>query len=296
MLVVNSVSSLLDPRGADLELFVIDQSDDDATEIALRPFADDPRFRYLRSSRRGKGAGLNEGLAAATATVVVLTDDDCRAPAGWALAMARFFESRPSVAIAFCRVVPVPYDAGEGYVPAFEPTQERVLRSITSVRHGLGLGAAMAIRRDIALSLGGFDECFGPGGRFPSADEWDISMRALLKGWHVLETAELSVIHDGFRSFSEGREHARRDWIALGAVCAKPLRAGYLHAVVVPLWIFSLRALWPPLFDLLRLRKPSGFARIAGFARGFANGLMTDVDRKTLLFEPRSQKRANPSP
>jgi GT2 family glycosyltransferase len=43
----------------------------------------------------------------------------------------------------------------------------------------------MGLRRDFVEQLGGFDDFFGPGGRFPSADEFDLSIRALLSGWHV---------------------------------------------------------------------------------------------------------------
>ena len=185
----------------------------------------------------------------------------------------------------FCNVVPVPHDRNAGYVPAFERTSDRLLTSITDVRNGVGLGAAMALRRELALSLGGFDESFGPGARFPSADEWDISMRALLKGWSVYETPELAVVHDGFRSFADGRQHATRDWIALGAVCAKPLRAGHLRAVVVPVWFFTVHALMPPISDAIRLKKPRGLSRITAFARGFAAGMRTRVDPETLRYE-----------
>lgn len=143
----------------------------------------------------------------------------------------------------------------------------------------------MAIRREFALSVGGFDESFGPGARFPSGDEWDLSIRALLKGWHVYETPETAVVHDGFRTFEEGRLHGPRDWLALGAVCAKPLRAGHLRAVVVPVWFFTANALLPPIADALRLRRPRGLGRITAFLRGFAAGIRTPVDADTLRYQ-----------
>jgi hypothetical protein len=110
-------------------------------------------------------------------------------------------------------------------------------------------------------------------------------MRALLKGWSVYETPELAVVHDGFRSFADGRQHATRDWIALGAVCAKPLRAGHLRALVVPVWFFAVHALMPPISDAIRLKKPRGLSRITSFVRGFAAGLGTRVDPETLRYE-----------
>jgi glycosyltransferase involved in cell wall biosynthesis len=278
------VGSLLDANSEPLELIVVDQSDGTSTEQALQIFASDQRFRYYRSKARGKGAALNEGIRMAQGSIVVCTDDDCQAPPGWIAGMARALESQPTAVVVFCSVVPVAHDWSAGYVPAHELTENRLLRSVAAICGGLGIGAGMALRRDFALSMGGFDESFGPGARFPSADEWDIAMRALLSGRHVYETADLSIVHDGFRTFEEGRQHARRDWIALGAVCAKPLRAGHLNAAVVPLWLFSTRALWPPIADLLRMRRPRGGGRIVAFLEGFGVGLWTRVDPVTLRF------------
>jgi glycosyltransferase involved in cell wall biosynthesis len=281
--VLRAVRSLLRDEET-LELIVVDQSEGPETELALAEFRKDPRFRYHRSPARGKGAALNEGIRMAHGAVVVCTDDDCEAPPGWVAGMARALLSQPTAVVAFCSVIPVPHDSAAGYVPAYLIKENRLLRSVSAICSGLGIGAGMALRRDFALTMGGLDETFGPGARFPSADEWDVSLRALLSGHHVYETAELSILHDGFRTFEEGRQHARRDWIALGAVCAKPLRAGHLEAVVVPLWLFSTKALWPPFADLLRLRKPRGATRILAFLTGFREGLQTRVDPKTLRF------------
>ncbi|HKY36656.1 MAG TPA: glycosyltransferase family 2 protein [Polyangiaceae bacterium] len=278
------VESLLAGESSPIELLVIDQSDGTETEQALSRFQADARLRYVRSERRGKGAALNQALQLARGSILVCTDDDCQAPPGWIWGMARALESQPSAAVAFCRVLPVPHDRSAGYVPAYELSSSRLLRSISAICGGLGIGAGVALRRDFLLSIGGFDEAFGPGGRFPSADDWDLAMRSLLSGRHVFETAELTIVHDGFRTFEEGRAHARRDWLALGAVCAKPLRAGYWQAAVVPVWLFSTKALWPPLADALALRRPRGAGRIVAFVQGFARGLRQRVEPKTLRF------------
>lgn len=289
---VRAVESLLDSPRGELEVIVVDQSSDTSTEEALRPFHSDTRLHYRRSSSHGKGAALNEGLKHARGEVVVFTDDDCIAPTGWVLDMARVLHSQPGAVIAFCRVVPVPHDRARGYVPAYEPTAARTLRSVAALRDGLGLGAAMALKRAFVLSMGGFDESFGPGGRFPSADEWDICVRALLTGHQIYETPDLEVIHDGFRTLLEGRRHARRDWIALGAVCAKPLRARYWKATIVALSLLSRQALWPIVSDVLRLRSPRGLGRVEAFLRGFALGMLTPVDRKKLLFVKQRDRSA----
>jgi GT2 family glycosyltransferase len=266
------------------ELIVIDQSEGPESEHVLREFQGDSRLRYVRSTLKGKGRALNQGLRLSASDIVVCTDDDCEAPPGWVAGMARILNQHPTSAILFCNVIAAPYDRTAGYVPIYERTSDRVLSSVVDARRGLGLGAGMALRREAILSLGGFDEVFGPGARFGSGDDWEISLRALLAGWHIYETASLSVIHHGFRTFAEGRDHARRDWVAIGALCAKPIRAMRWSMIVPALSIFSSHALWPPLEDLLRARRPRGLARISGFLIGFLKGMRIPVDRRTMTF------------
>jgi glycosyltransferase involved in cell wall biosynthesis len=281
---LRTVRSLLATDDANIELIVMDQSEGPETQEALAALGTDERLRYTRSAARGKGAALNEGLRLARGCVVVCTDDDCEAPPGWISEMAGALNEQPTATILFCNVIAGPHDRELGYVPTFERTQSRLLSSIGSARHGMGLGAGMALRRDAVLALGGFDETFGPGSRFPSADDWDISQRVLLRGGHVFEAADLSIIHHGFRTLAQGRHHARRDWLAIGALSAKHIRARSVGGVNASLWHFVATALWPPVSDLLKLRRPRGGARIRGYFEGLAEGLRIPVDRKTLLF------------
>jgi glycosyltransferase involved in cell wall biosynthesis len=286
-----TIRSLLNGDDASFEVVVMDQSEGSGTELALREFGDDARLRYVRSRRQGKGAGLNEGLSLARGSVVVCTDDDCEAPPRWVSRMAEVMAAQPTAAVVFCNVHADPYDRTAGYVPAYERQSDRILRTIADARKGLGLGAGMALRREAVLAFGGFDEALGPGSRFRSGDDWDISVRALLSGWHVYETAGVSVLHHGFRTLAEGRVHALRDWIAIGALCAKPIRAGRLSVTQLALWLFFVEALWPPVRDVLRFKRPSGLSRIVGFVRGFAEGIRTPVERETLLFRPDPELR-----
>jgi GT2 family glycosyltransferase len=281
---VLTVGSLLASDGP-FELLVMDQSDGRESEVRLSSFHSDPRFRYIRAYGRGKGSALNQGLRLAHGDVVVCTDDDCEAPLGWLYQMAKVMEAHPRAAVVFCNVTANPYDRTAGYVPAYERKTDRLLRSISDAKKGFGLGAGMALRRSAVLAFGGFDEMFGPGSRFRSGDDWDISLRALLGGWQVYDTASASIVHHGFRTLAEGREHALRDWIAIGALCAKPIRAGQISAANLALWMFFIEALWPPVREMLRLRRPSGLSRITGFIRGFGGGIRMPVERETLVFK-----------
>jgi len=135
------------------------------------------------------------------------------------------------------------------------------------------------------MNLGGIDETFGPGARFGSGDDWDLEVRALLKGWDIFETDRLSITHHGFRTFADGRVHADRDWIALGAVAAKPVRARHPLLVLMAVYVLIVDALLPIAKDVAHFRKPRGVRRVIAFCRGFVRGLATPVDRTTLTYK-----------
>ena len=280
---IRAVRSLLLPRGAAIELIVMDQSSGFETAERLAEIRD-PRLVYVKTDSRGKGAALNEGLRLARGPTVVCTDDDCEAAADWVVAMGQALSAEPKVSVLFCNVVAGPYAPGTGYIPVFKRHESVRLTSVADASKGFGLGAGMALRRDAILALGGFDETFGPGARFASGDDWDIALRALIAGSHILEVADLAIVHHGFRTYEQGRDHALRDWIAIGALCAKPIRAGHINVMRLGVRLFGVHALWPPMRDVLHLRRPSGASRIMGFIQGFARGIQTPVDPKTLRF------------
>jgi hypothetical protein len=88
----------------------------------------------------------------------------------------------------------------------------------------------------------------------------------------------LWVLHHGFRTYADGRDHSRRNWYGMGAVVAKPVRAGHPQAVGLAVWQVLANAAAPAIVDVLHLRRPRGLGRISAFSRGFTRGLMTHVD------------------
>lgn len=286
--VVVAATSLLANRELLTELIIVDQSEGPETQQRLAEI-EDPRIKYVRSQAAGKGAALNEGLQVATQEIVVCTDDDCEAPPGWIAGMVRAMNENPRAAVVFSNVLAPPYNRAEGYIPTYERRQSRSVRSVLQLCSACGLGAGMALRRSAMLDFGGCDENMGPGGLFASGDDVDLAIRALLLGWHVCDTAEVYVIHHGFRPYRQSRDHVHRDWLALGAACSKSLRARRPLGAVPTLWHFTAAALWPPLWQLATGEKPQGLVRVKAFLRGFSAGIMTPVDRERLLFAPEAQ-------
>jgi glycosyltransferase involved in cell wall biosynthesis len=283
-LVVDAVSSILANTHPNFELVVVDQSKDNETREALRQFSADPRLRYLKSPTIGKGYALNAGLREAKGATIAITDDDCTVPTNWLETFASIFAAHPKVAVAFCCVEAGEHDRKAGFVPDYVFTGDRMLTSMHDARHVQGLGAGIALRRSTIEEIGGFDAMLGPGSRFPSCDDRDIAIRALLARYHIYETSTIAVKHFGFRTWQQGRQLARRDFLAIGAAYSKLLKCGHIELAYIPAYEFTKYALWPPIRDLLHFRQPSGMVRITAFLEGIMGGLCTPIDRTTMRF------------
>jgi GT2 family glycosyltransferase len=286
---VDTVSSILANTHPNFELVVIDQSMDNETREALRPFGTDPRLRYLKSATIGKGYALNAGLRETKGTAVAITDDDCTVPPNWLETFASIFAAYPKVAVTFCCVEAGDHDRTAGFIPDYVRTGERMLTTMHEARHVRALGAGMAVRRSMIEEIGGFDPMLGPGSKFLDCDDRDIAIRALLARYHVFETSTIAVKHFGFRTWQQGRQLTRRNFLGIGAAYSKFLKCGRVELTYIPAYEFIKYALWPPIRDLLHLRQPSGIVRITAFVKGFIDGLRTPLDRSTMIFVERQR-------
>lgn len=282
--ILTTVRSILGSSLPDFELIIVDQSNNETTAEAMMPLLEDTRLRYLRHPVPNKSIALNLGLTESRAEIVAMTDDDCEVPSDWLGQMRALFVENPQVAVAYCRVEPVPYDPTAGYTPGFPCAGDRLLTQMRQCHYPHGIGAGMAVRRSAALALGGFDEGLGPGATFPSYEDFDIAIRALLHGYPVYETNRVAVLHDGFRETSAFRMLLRRDVSAMGSVLVKFLRCGQWRAL--PICAYDLwQVLLQPLFwHLLRLRKPPVALRAKSYLEGFLRAWRVPVDRKNCLF------------
>jgi glycosyltransferase involved in cell wall biosynthesis len=287
-----TITSILAGDRADFILIVVDQSDDEATAEAIAHFLDggahaDQRVIYVQMASRGLSRARNRAIAEAArrgCPIVAFTDDDCTVASDWLSTLARVFQERERVGVAFNSVVAAPYDSRLGFIPDYQAHSDHCTCSVDEKGWTHGMGAGMAVRVATAEALGGFDERLGVGGPFCSAEDHDLALRALMAGWHIYETDRTHVVHYGFRPNAECRELIRRSWTGLGATLAKMFRTGHIafaFAAFAELFLLALRG---PLRELARGRRPRGLIGLVAFARGGALGLSAPLDRRTASF------------
>ncbi|GAA1846610.1 hypothetical protein GCM10009836_27760 [Pseudonocardia ailaonensis] len=168
---------------------------DDATAKAVAAIGDE-RVRYIRETRRGASVGRNRGLAEARTRLVAFTDDDTEVDGSWARRLAGAFAADPQLVCVSGPVLAARLTSPEeivadsalgwskGFVPRrFSLAEPPADSAIFPFAPGLlGIGANLAVRADVALAVGGFDESLGPGTRARSGEDCEFLVRLVLAG------------------------------------------------------------------------------------------------------------------
>jgi glycosyltransferase involved in cell wall biosynthesis len=274
------------------ELIVVDQSTSDSTGQTVALFSSDPRLSYTHSDTRGLSTARNIGIAAARSDIVLMTDDDCDVPADWIDQMIAVFTRYPKVACVFCDVTAGAHDYTKGFIPIHIHKKDMFVQRIEEYEPGAGMGAGMGLRRSAVEEIGGFDPLLGAGMDLASAEDLDIMLRMLLKGYQIYHTKSVSVVHYGFRTYAESRNLIRGYIYGQSALYAKLLKCG--HWRVLPLYLKSIHMnISAVAITSLRQRQiPRIFGRIIYLIKGFILGLRLPVNRTDALFlqaDPKKQ-------
>jgi glycosyltransferase involved in cell wall biosynthesis len=280
-----AVASVLLSDHPSFELVVVDQSLSDAAEAQVQPYLDDERLRYHRVTSMGSGAGRNDGIELARGRVLLFTDDDCEVPSDWIARMEACFDESERVGAVFCNVEAGPHDPELGFIPAYVRTDDALVTDFRGKCRARGIGAGMGFLAQALREVGGFDVMLGPGAPYFACVDGDAAVRTLVAGWWIFETAGVSVVHHGFRTWSEGKLLSKRSWFGIGAAYSKLLRSRQRTAALLlfyELWL----AVQKPLARVLRFKRPQGAFQAAHLVRGFVVGVRTPVDRATLTFKP----------
>jgi glycosyltransferase involved in cell wall biosynthesis len=282
----------------DFKLWVVDQSDDDATENAVAVHCRaDGRVRYVRSRSRGSNLARNEGVSASESPYILFTDDDCRVEPGWVTAMATELFHQETSAV-FGRVIPEddrqpPFLPSQAVSPALRlamkdhPTRQEFAGN--RFRLDFGHGANMGLRRDAYEAVGGFDLLLGCGGPLRAWPERDLGYRILARGGRIIYTPDAVVHHRHWREWKEVRRTFLDYAFGAGAVAGKYLRSGdWGGAYVLFEWLFDqgARQVASGVLKWHSLQKIEvGLLQLVYPWVGLWQSLRYRVDRKTVLYQ-----------
>ena len=183
------------------EILVVDNGSGPATaELLRREF---PGVRMVREPVAGLDFARNRAIGAANCEIVVFIDDDAVADPGWVAAVGEPLLENPSVAACTGRVEALSLDteaqrlfeANGGFSRG--TSSIRLPRDANLPLHGrpapliawavsIGSGCSLAVRRDVARAIGGFDEALDLGAALPGGGDHDMLWRLLQAGHEVV--------------------------------------------------------------------------------------------------------------
>ena len=206
----DTIESILTARRVPRELIVVDQSPAPQHEIAKLGGRRGCDLRYVHSVMPGASRARNVGLRQASQDAVVMLDDDILVEEDSLELLLAARDGRAGRIVTTGRLLAAPAER-----PGLrQPPGALVTRTEPEVFRGrqprqVVPGPNVAIPRDVMLEIGGYDERLGPGTRFPSAEDHDLSMRLLDAGCEVRHVPEAVVLHRAWRT---RREVVRLRW------------------------------------------------------------------------------------
>jgi N-acetylglucosaminyl-diphospho-decaprenol L-rhamnosyltransferase len=201
--------------GRTWEAVVVDNASADGSAAIVEEFA--PQARLLRNTANvGFGRGINQGVAASQAPLILIMNPDCRLVAGAVASMQAELDAHPSCAIAGPRILD-PDGAVQGnargdpdmltglfgrtgplrgLLPSLAVAKRNVVSSDAIAEGDASVtvdwisGACMLARRAPFVSVGGFDERY-----FLYWEDADLCRRLRTRGYEIRYVPGATAVH-----------------------------------------------------------------------------------------------------
>ncbi len=224
-------------------------------------------FRIVRETRPGVSAARNAGLGAARNEIIVYTDDDVRADAGWLRSIGTRFAREPELDGLTGLILPAELDTpaqlwyeryygGFSGQRTFEPLTLQVADAagrpwrrarvvLTDDHHrrvhefaiyGVGAyaaGANMAFRRSALKRIGGFDIALGTGTPARGGEDLAAFIALLWQGGRIGYEPGAVVYHRHRRGYDDLRRQMRGNGVGFTAMLTALVVNDTAHAIGV---------------------------------------------------------------
>jgi glycosyltransferase involved in cell wall biosynthesis len=167
--VVDAVKSVLEQDYPEFELIVIDDGSTDATEEALLPFLDNPRFVYLRQPHSGVSAARNHGIRKSRGEWIALLDSDDRWLPGKLSAQIEFFRQNPGYRICQTEEIWIRHGRRVNPMKKHRKTGGWIFKRCLELC--VVSPSAVMIHKSVLDQVGLFDESF------PACEDYDLWLR-----------------------------------------------------------------------------------------------------------------------
>lgn len=277
--VVDTVESTLRQAfDGDYEVIVVDNwSEDGSYEELKSRFSRISNFCIVRPSQRiGIAAARNYGIQISKGDIVAFIDDDCIANRSWLKEINSIFKDS-SVGCVGGKISLVMVGAKK---PKWLGKDVYGILGVTNWGEKardiyFPIGGNLAIRRDLALKIGGFKEQLGPHGVKVFGEEISISNRVRNSGFRVVYAPKAKVFHKIWKNRIEIENLLRRAYmISVGDY--------YLYGRIPKKVLINLGILLASLYGYMAFWRPNLLIHLFYAAGYLVPSLTTKEPLKTL--------------
>jgi glycosyltransferase involved in cell wall biosynthesis len=219
-----TLQSLQEQTQGPAEILVVDNAprDEKTKALVTKEFSG---ARYVRESVQGLDFARNRALAETSKEIVAFIDDDAVAEPSWVENIRKMFFQYPRAGVCTGQITPLALETpgqilfenngglmASHRVPLRIPTDASHYgwkwRHMPSIAWAvsLGVGCNLAVRRNMALQLGGFDEALDLGSAMPGGGDHDMVWRMLNAGAEVIYQPLARVLHEHRREMTAVHE------------------------------------------------------------------------------------------
>lgn len=219
----------------DVELIVVDNHPESGLTPPVVASFPELSIRLIDAAGMGLSIARNVALMHASHDIVAFTDDDVLVDAEWLTNLVRPFVEDERIACV-CGMVPSAeldtasqsyFDRRVDWARSCEPAtydlaappEGELLFPLRVAQ--FGTGANFAVRRDVVVELGGFDEGLGIGSPTGGGEDIDLFVRVLLGGWRLGREPSAVVWHIHRRTAGDLGVQIHNYGLGLGAWAAK---------------------------------------------------------------------------
>ena len=200
----------LEQCGPSIEVLVIDNAPSTSAtrELVRERF---PTVRYLVEPVPGLDFARNRALRDANGSIVAFIDDDAVPAGDWVETIQAVFAESGRIAVCTGLVTAMSLDTAGARLFEASGGMKRGDRRVhlppgvgrwphrgplIAWAAGAGVGCSLAVRRDVARALGGFDIALDQGPLLPGGGDIDMVWRALVAGHEVVYEPHVRVWHE----------------------------------------------------------------------------------------------------
>ncbi len=227
VLLVNALRSVLSGSELPDEVVVVDQSAQPNDGLSALVGHNLVSLRYVHSQTQGLSRSRNLAFGLASHPVIAVVDDDCLVAEDWLESIVLALVRSGPRAVVTGRVVA---DGDQGFAPSLHPDNKP-----STFRGRIPFDPLatfnFALHAATYAAVGPFDTRFGPGTRFPAAEDNDYGYRILRMGYTIVFEPSATVYHRAWRDECSyirlryaygrgqgayyGKHLAARDWYML---------------------------------------------------------------------------------